>query len=68
MIFEDYRKNIGGFGLSSIGLDIKSLFDVNRNVQVWSIDSKIHNFFKFKFLIGKKTKPFRYLSGSNPKS
>ncbi|MFC2125843.1 hypothetical protein ACFLU5_13630 [Bacteroidota bacterium] len=60
LIFEDYRKTVGGFGFGSIELDLKNVFDIQKHAKIWSIDSKIHNFFKFKFLLGKKAKSFGY--------
>lgn len=60
MILEDFRKSAGGIGFASKDLDIKNLIDIESHKKLWQLDTRISNFFKFKYLIGKKAKPFRF--------
>lgn len=59
MIIEDFRKSAGGIGFASKNLDVKKIIDLDQHVPLWKIDTKISNFFKFKYLLGKKSKSFR---------
>lgn len=65
IIMEDFRKTAGGFGWASNNVGLKYLADFKKHAQLWKIDSHINNFFKFKFLLGKKSKPFRMISSEN---
>ena len=58
-ILEDFRKQAGGIGLASDHVDVTQLVDIETHSKLWKKDTAIFNFFKFKFLIGKKAKPFR---------
>lgn len=59
VIFEDFRKSAGGFGFASRKNIIPQSFEIKKHASVWKIDTKINNFFKFKYLIGKPSKPFQ---------
>lgn len=59
MIIQDFRKTAGGFGLASNNVDLTKLVDWKRHSSIWSADSAISNLFKFKYLMGKKSKPFK---------
>ncbi len=61
LILEDFRKTAGGFALASKGRNIESLIDLPYHAKIWAIDTQIVNFFKFKYLMGKKSKPFRII-------
>ncbi len=61
VIMEDFRKTAGGFGFGRADKSLDNLIDFNRHAGLWKIDSVINNIFKFKYLIGKKSKPFRLL-------
>ena len=58
LIIQDFRKTAGGFGFGTKNQPPTHLFDLDYHKNLWSIDTKINNFFKFKYLIGKKSKPF----------
>ena len=60
MILEDFRKSAGGIGFASKKLDLSKLIDYDSHIPLWKTDTAISNFFKFKFLIGKKPKKFRF--------
>lgn len=62
LIFEDFRKTAGGYGFASPGADLASLFDVQRHRKIWEVDTRINNFFKFKYLLGKKSRKFNQLT------
>ncbi|WP_422354586.1 hypothetical protein [Roseivirga pacifica] len=58
-ILEDFRKTAGGLGLASNDVDVTKLVKLEQHAALWKKDSAVSNFFKFKFLLGKKAKPFR---------
>ncbi|PWL29032.1 MAG: hypothetical protein DCO95_11360 [Roseivirga sp. XM-24bin3] len=58
-ILEDFRKTAGGLGLASNDVDVTQLVSLKQHATLWKKDSVVSNFFKFKFLMGKKAKPFR---------
>lgn len=58
-ILEDFRKTAGGLGLASNDIDVTELVNLDQHAKLWKSDSSVSNFFKFKFLLGKKAKPFR---------
>lgn len=58
LILEDHRKNAGGFGFAA-NEPIESFFDVARHAAVWKRAAVISNIFKFKYLLGKTSKPYR---------
>lgn len=60
MILEDFRKSAGGIGFASKHLDLSKLIDLDQHIPLWKQDTRVSNFFKFKFLLGKKTKSFRF--------
>jgi len=62
LIFEDFRKTAGGFGFGSMVPQIDKLLDIPYHRKVWQMDTKVNNFFKFKYLLGKKSKPFAEFS------
>jgi predicted O-methyltransferase YrrM len=62
LIMEDFRKTAGGFGFATKSRDITALFRVEHHRELWKTDSLINNFFKFKFLLNKPSKPFRMIS------
>ncbi len=64
IIMEDFRKTAGGFGFGSTERSLHELVDFEEHSKLWNIDSGINNFFKFKFLLGKKSKPFQFSSSS----
>ncbi|MEM9720208.1 MAG: hypothetical protein AAGA10_13200 [Bacteroidota bacterium] len=57
-MIQDHRKTAGGFGFASIHYPLDQLVDWDKHEKVWRMDAGVSNFMKFKFLIGKKTKPF----------
>ncbi|OEK01789.1 hypothetical protein BFP97_09795 [Roseivirga sp. 4D4] len=65
MIIEDFRKSAGGIGFASKKLDLENVLDLDSHIGLWKLDTKISNFFKFKFLLGKKAKPFRFQRSSS---
>jgi SAM-dependent methyltransferase len=67
LIMEDFRETSGGFGWASNTNGLHELADFKKHAILWKIDSNINNFFKFKFLIGKKSKPFRMISSGEKK-
>lgn len=58
-IFEDYRKTAGGMAFVSNSHPADYYFDVKRHAKIWKTMAFWGNFFKFKFLMGKKGKTFR---------
>lgn len=58
-ILEDFRKSAGGLGLASNHVDVTQLIDLEQHAALWRQDTAVSNFFKFKFLLGKKAKAFR---------
>jgi len=58
-ILQDFRKSAGGLGLASNHIDVSTLVDLEKHAALWESDTKISNFFKFKFLLGRRTKPFK---------
>ncbi len=64
LILEDFRKTAGGIGLASNSVNIENLFDIQKHKEVWKKDTKISNLFKFKFMILKHGKPFRFQQSS----
>lgn len=58
-ILEDFRKTAGGLGLASNDVDVTKLVNLQYHAKLWKKDSAVSNFFKFKFLLGKRAKPFR---------
>jgi len=64
LILQDFRKTSGGLGVASSGVDPNQLLDIEKYRSIWHIDSAINNFFKFKFLLGKKGKPFQMLQNT----
>lgn len=64
LILEDFRKTAGGLGIASNYIDVTRLLDFERHAALWKADTAIANFFKFKYLLGKKGKPFRFQSSS----
>jgi len=58
-ILEDFRKSAGGLGLASNHVDVTKLVDLERHAALWKRDTGVSNFFKFKFLLGKKAKAYR---------
>jgi len=65
LILQDFRKSSGGFGFASKDLEVSKLFDVDKHKRIWQVDSDLINFFKFKFVLGKKGKPFSLESSSD---
>lgn len=59
-ILEDFRKTAGGLGLASDHVDVRNLFNIKSHAALWKKDTTVSNFFKFKFLLGKKSKAFRF--------
>ncbi len=53
-IIQDFRKTAGGFALASNDLDLDHLVDWKRHSRLWKADSAVSNFFKFKFIMGRK--------------
>ncbi len=64
MIMEDFRKTSGGFGFATKDKDIKEYIALENHRGVWKIDNAIQNFSKFKFLLGKKTRPYKESFGT----
>ncbi len=60
MILEDFRKSAGGVGFASNKINIGKLFDIEYHRKIWKTDTKISNLFKFKFILLKRGKPFRF--------
>lgn len=58
LIMQDFRKTAGGFGFGRKNGEPADLFDLGYHQRLWKIDTQINNFFKFKYLIGKSSKPF----------
>lgn len=58
-ILQDFRKSAGGLGLASNHVDVRQLVDLNAHAKLWKKDTAISNLFKFKYLMGKKSKPFK---------
>lgn len=61
-ILEDFRKSAGGLGLASDHVNVNELIDLERHKRLWKKDTAISNFFKFKFLLGKRPKTFKFQS------
>lgn len=61
LIMEDFRKTAGGFGFGSMDKSLDRLVDFKKHASLWKKDSFINNLFKFKYLIGKQSKPFRLI-------
>ena len=59
VILEDFRKSAGGLGLASNTVDVTKLVDLEAHAKLWKKDTAVSNFFKFKFILGKKVKKFR---------
>jgi len=64
-ILEDFRKSAGGLGVASNDVDVAMAVNLSSHVSLWKMDTAISNFFKFKFLLGKKPKPFRLQVSKN---
>ncbi|BDD08614.1 hypothetical protein FUAX_10460 [Fulvitalea axinellae] len=58
LLLNDFRKTSGGLAFATKSKPVKEFFDVDKHAAVWERNSVINNFFKFKFLMGKKAKPF----------
>ncbi len=62
LILEDFRKTSGGLGFGSHQKPIDQYFSLEDHIPIWKTATSWANFFKFKFLLGKTAKPFRYFS------
>jgi len=60
MVLQDFRKSAGGIGFASKQLHLSNLISIDEHVNIWKTDTAISNFFKFKFLLGKKPKKFAF--------
>lgn len=61
-IWEDFRRTSGGIGIASNYVEIGKILDIEKHKKVWKTDTAVNNFFKLKFLLLKKGKPFRFTS------
>lgn len=57
-IIEDHRKNAGGFAFAA-HKPIADFLDVEKHARIWKKGARVSNVFKFKYLLGKKSKSFR---------
>ncbi len=61
LILEDYRRSAGGIGIGTKTQRIASLISISHHSSLWRVISTVANFFKFKWLIGGKTKSFQII-------
>jgi predicted O-methyltransferase YrrM len=55
-ILEDFRKTSGGMGFASKSKPIDQYFDIQKHWEIWQTHTYNTNIFKFKYLVGKKSK------------
>lgn len=61
-IWEDFRRTSGGIGIASNEVEIDQILNIEKQKNIWNADTAVNNFFKLKFLLLKKGKPFRFTS------
>lgn len=66
-VLEDYRRSAGGVGIGTKKQSIETLVSTAQHSQHWKIITSVANFFKFKWLIGGRTKPFNVTQSTSSK-
>lgn len=61
LILEDFRRSSGGMALLPKSHPISHYIDIENYTDSWKKGAFWGNFFKFKYLMGKPSKPFRMI-------
>ncbi|MBU2525741.1 MAG: class I SAM-dependent methyltransferase [Bacteroidetes bacterium] len=66
ILLEDFRRTSGGLAIASLDENPEKYLNISKHLAEWKTDASISNFFKFKFLLFKSAKKFRFSKSTKP--